>query len=190
MCIFFLFFCNSENKKKASVRLKCNGVQFKCNTVNSEKTKTTKTASSYSSTKKRPENSCVVFHALSECLFFRQTQCCFFFLQPCKFPCVWQASYLMPTGRSGIKRFLYVRKSRHEHIFAEIRLCLSIHGFKLRVLLRRQLNLLNFGKWSLQHLWSEASHSSKTMNWILHVRGILLIRKNNKVQIVWVFLLN
>lgn len=34
---FFSFFCNSENKKKASVRLKCNGVQFKCNTVNSKK---------------------------------------------------------------------------------------------------------------------------------------------------------
>lgn len=39
VCLFFFFsfFCNSENKKKASVRLKCNGVQFKCNTVNSKK---------------------------------------------------------------------------------------------------------------------------------------------------------
>lgn len=33
------FFCNSENTKKASVKLKCNGVQFKCNTVNSKKVK-------------------------------------------------------------------------------------------------------------------------------------------------------
>lgn len=41
---FFLplpFFYNSlkNNKKKASVKLKCNGVQSKCNTVNSNKNK-------------------------------------------------------------------------------------------------------------------------------------------------------
>lgn len=45
--MFFFPFCNFENMKKASVKLKCNGVQFKCNTVNSNDIKNkNKTASS------------------------------------------------------------------------------------------------------------------------------------------------
>lgn len=36
---FLFVFFNSENMKEASVKLKCNGVQFKCNTVNSKKKK-------------------------------------------------------------------------------------------------------------------------------------------------------
>lgn len=120
---FFLFFCNSENKKKASVRLKCNGVQFKCNTVNSKKEKKkqqkTKTASSYSSMKKRPKNSSVVFHALLEILFFCQT-CPFFFNNSVYLRLT--KSHMMPLCQNGIKQFLYIRKCCHEHIFAEIRL--------------------------------------------------------------------
>lgn len=67
--VFFLFVILKIWKKKASVKLKCNGVQFKCNTVNSnDNNNKNKTASSKSLLPKIPMNFLflVLFHALLE----------------------------------------------------------------------------------------------------------------------------
>lgn len=173
-CVFFPLFCNSENKKKASVRLKCNGVQFKCNTVNSKKEKKqqkTKTASSYFSTKKRPKSFSVFFHALLEILFFCRTCPFFFFFLTTVYICVWQN--MMPLCQNGIKQFLYIRKCCHEHIFAEIRLRLfnmvSNEAFYYDTDVRKTKSVDFWKMAPAVFVIQSKPLFSKKISWILHV---------------------